>query len=468
MEGSIRTRYAPSPTGPLHMGGARTALFNYLFAKHHGGAFALRIEDTDVERSERRFESDILESLGWLGISADEGPGTAGYFGPYRQSERLATYRRYLASLMASGRAGWCAVRTATPSGGYPVPHRCDSHGGFGAAGEGIIRFRLNAAKTESVTFEDMIRGRLSVSRAALGDFSIAKNLDAPLYNFAVVVDDHEMRISHVIRGEDHLPNTPKQLLLQEALGFSPPGYAHLPLILGTDRAKLSKRHGATAVREFRDDGYLPEAIVNFLALLGWNPGDDREFFTLAELVDAFDIGRIQKGGAAWNAAKLDWFNGEYLRRKRADDLARAARPYLTAAISNLADFDEGYVAAVVALEQPRLKKLSELADRVAYFFQEPTYERELLRWKRMDDAEVAAALRRAAAIVDGAPAFDAAALSKAFLEAIGEGDRGAVLWPLRVALTGRAASPGPFEIMEILGRANVARRIQRALEKLA
>ena len=319
---SIRVRIAPSPTGPLHIGTARTALFNYLFAKKFGGHFILRIEDTDLERSDKKYEKDIFEGLAWLGIDADEGPAgattnnrqptTDNNYGPYRQSERLATYRPYLEKLLNEGSAFYCfhsekeleAEKKMLMTDKKPLMHWCEFRDlSFADAkkklGQShIIRFKTSHG--QKIVFTDLIRGELSFDSDLIGDFSIAKDIDVPLYNFAVVIDDFEMKISHVIRGEDHISNTPKQLLLIEALGFNKPEYAHLPLILGTDRSKLSKRHGATSVNEYQKD-YLPEALFNFMALLGWNPGDEREIFSKEELVKEFSLEKIHKAGAIFN-----------------------------------------------------------------------------------------------------------------------------------------------------------------------
>ncbi len=476
---AIRTRIAPSPTGALHIGTARTALFNFLFARKHGGAFVLRIEDTDLERSDPKYEEDIFDGLQWLGILPDEGPQEGGAFGPYRQSERSASYRPYLEQLIASGQAYYCphsedeleAEKKDLMADGRNPVHTCQyRQGGAAPSAGGIIRFKTPAGR--ALTFNDLIRGDISFASDLVGDFSIAKDLSTPLYNFAVVVDDHEMRISHVIRGEDHIANTPKQMLLAEALGFGAPIFAHLPLILGTDRAKLSKRHGATSVNEFKEEGYLSEALVNFMALLGWNPGGEREIFSMDELIRTFDLGHIQKAGAIFNAEKLDWMNGEYIRQKSTAELRELALPYLAEFLEG-ADAEAGIpppdIEKIILLEQPRLKKLSELKERVEYFFREPDYPPELLVWKNMSDQEVRNSLARSQKMLaDTAPEdFGPEDLQNNFLLAIGVGDKGALLWPLRAALTGRKASPGPFEILAILGKDRSLRRIAHALSKV-
>lgn len=397
---NVRTRYPPSPTGPLHIGGARTALFNYLFAKQAGGSFVLRIEDTDRERSRREYEADICESLAWLGVEADEGPESGGEYGPYRQSERTASYTPYLERLLTEGNAFTCfhtaaeleaEKRELIAAKQNPV-HRCEHREASAAEREklhtakreSIIRFKTPPGRT--IRFRDLIRGEIATESDLLGDFSIAKDTHTPLYNFAVAIDDAEMQISHVIRGEDHISNTPKQILIQEALGLPLPAYAHVPLILAPDRSKLSKRHGATSVLELRDAGYLPEALVNFIALLGWNPGGERELFSMDELIAHFDLAKVQKSGAVFNITKLEWLNGEYIRKKTPCELLTLAKPHLERRISTLAQFGDDYAEQVVALEQPRLKKLSDIGEEVAYFFRAPDYDTGMLRWKAMSD----------------------------------------------------------------------------------
>lgn len=475
---AVRTRIAPSPTGPLHTGTARTTLFNYLFTKKQSGEFIARIEDTDIERSDPKYEAEILESLEWLGIAADESPIRGGPHGPYRQSERLASYPPYLERLLANGQAYYCphseeeleAERKRLWAAGRPPLHQCEYRGSKKSE-RGIIRFTTPAGRR--LAFDDIIRGAISFESDLIGDFSIAKDLKTPLYNLAVVIDDYEMKISHVIRGEDHIPNTPKQMLIAEALRIPSPAYAHLPLILGPDRAKLSKRHGATAIGELRDQGYLPEAVVNFMALLGWNPGGDSEIFSMAELIRNFDLAKVQKSGAIFNLEKLDWMNGEYIRNKSPAELTTLAVPYLSDflqfSIPN-DQFSSEYIEKVITLEQPRLKKLSEIGERVDYFFREPEYDRELLHWKIMSEGEVAESLRRSQAIVESIPNSDFAGEKNEmlFLAEIGENEKGKTLWPLRVALTGKKASPGPFDIMAILGKDKTIARLAQAMAKIS
>ncbi|MEK9148229.1 MAG: glutamate--tRNA ligase [Patescibacteria group bacterium] len=465
----VRTRIAPAPTGPFHIGNARTALYNYLFAKHNGGKFVLRIEDTDVSRSEKKHELEIFASLRWLGIEPDEGPDQGGSYLPYRQSERTAGYSRELERLIASGQAYYCphsdtdmaAEKQKQLESKQPPVHRCEwrERGvGEGQPSGGIIRFKTPADRT--ITFEDLIRGSISFESNLLGDFSMAKDLSTPLYNFAVVIDDQAMNISHVIRGEDHVSNTPKQILIQEALGLMRPAYAHLPLILGPDRAKLSGRHGATAIREFREAGYLPEALVNFMALLGWNPGDDRELLSMGELIREFDLARVQKSGAIFNIQKLNSLNGEYIRRKPAANLLDAARPFLPEAPDN-------FHLQVIAVEQPRLKKLSDLRE-AGFFYQQPEYDSSLLHWKDMTEQDVRESLIRTREVIEVASEFSQKHLETIFTAITKAGDKGRFLWPLRVALSGKKASPGPFEIMAILGKSETLKRIDLARRKIS
>lgn len=481
----VRVRLAPSPTGPLHIGTARTALFNYLFAKKNKGKFILRIEDTDLERSDKKYEKDILEGLKWLGIEADESPEKGGAHGPYRQSERIESYKKYISKLLREGNAFYCfhserelaEEKEKLLEAKRPPIHLCEyrtmdlkeAEALIGIKGDYIIRFKTPAGR--KIAFPDIIRGEVAFASDLLGDFSIAKKIDVPLYNFAVVADDYEMKISHVIRGEDHISNTPKQLLLLEALGFSKPEYAHLPLILGPDRSKLSKRHGAISVGEYREQGYLPEALFNFMALLGWNPGDNREIFSKEELIKEFSLEKVQKSGAVFDLTKLDWMNGEYIRQKSVEELMELCEPHLKRSdFPKLRNIRKSDLQKIIALEQPRLKKLSELPEKVDYFFTKPKYEKGLLRWKNMNDEEITSSIDKSLKILQNLllkSDFNKVNLEKIFFEAMGPGDKGQLLWPLRAALTGKKASPGPFEIIEILGAEETLKRLKIAKEIL-
>ena len=339
-----------------------------------------------------------------------------------------------------------------------------------------IIRLKVLAGV--DICFSDLIRGEICFNSNTLGgDFSLAKASRPgeflPLYNFAVVVDDLLMKITHVIRGEDHISNTPKQILISRVLDFSLPQYAHLPLILGPDKSKLSKRHGAVSVGDYRDMGYLPEALVNFTSLLGWNPGTDKEIFSLEELAGEFDMAKVQKGGAVFNIDKLDWLNGHYLRQLEPAELARRAVPYLAKQnFINLGNYDSEYIKKVITLEQPRLKKLGEVGDRVGFFFKKPQYESELLVWRDMLFRDVMASFETSREALEAMPEenWTRENLEKVLLEKAKEakkGDKGRLLWPLRAALSGLEASPGPFDILDILGKQESIARIDIAIKKL-
>jgi len=479
--GEVRTRIAPSPTGYLHIGLARTALFNYLFTKKHEGSFVLRVEDTDLERSSLEFEKDIIENLKWLGIDWDEGPDIGGKYGPYRQTQRTDMYKKYIEKLIAEDKAYYCfcseeeleAQRQYQMSRGLAPKYsgKCanlDKETVKKYLSEGkpsVIRFRIIPKKLH---FDDLIRGRVEFDTELMGDIVIAKNLETPLYNFAVVIDDFEMKISHVIRGEDHISNTPKQILIQEALGFSQPLYAHLPLILGTDRSKLSKRHGATSVSDFRKQGYLPEALINFMAFLGWNPGDEREIYSMNSLIKEFSLEKVQKAGAVFNIKKLDFLNGFYIRQRSPEKLTELCLPYLIEAgfiIKEKADLE--YLKKIISIYQERLKKLSEIVELTDFFFKEKlNYDKNLLRWKEMSDKEIKDSLNKLEKLLSKVKLED---WNKTNLECVllpeseKIGDRGKLLWPLRVALTGKEASAGPFEIAEILGKEKTIKRIKEA-----
>mgnify|MGYP001233167528 CR=1 FL=1 len=478
----IRVRIAPSPTGTLHIGTARTALFNYLFAKKNEGSFVLRIEDTDLERSDPKWEKDIIDNLKWLGIKWDEGPDVKGEYGPYKQSERLSSYAKYLKKLFKEGKVYHCfcsedeleAERQYLMSIGEPAKYsgKCreipekEVKKRLAEGKKSVIRFKVSGKKMK---FKDLIRGNLEFDTLLIGDIAIAKDLATPLYNFAVVVDDFEMKITHVIRGEDHLPNTPKQILIQEALDFPRPEYAHLPLILGSDRSKLSKRHGATAVSDYREDGYLSETIVNFMAFLGWNPGTEREIYSLRSLVKEFSLEKVQKGGAVFNIKRLDYLNGFYIRQKSIKKLAEISIPYLKKAKLIKEDPDIEQLKKIISIYQERLKKLSELPDLVDFFFKDKIeYNKGLLKWKEMTDEEIKDSLDKLEELLSKIKLsnFNKENLEKILLIEAGRmGDRGKLLWPLRAALSGKESSAGPFEIAEILGKEKVLKRIKEAKE---
>jgi len=511
--GEVRTRFAPAPTGFLHIGGARTALFNYLFAKKYQGSFILRVEDTDIERSKPEYEKDVLDNLKWLGIEWDEGPDIGGNYGPYRQSQRGKIYTKYLEKLLNEKRAYFCfcseeeleAERQYQMSIGQPPRYsgKCaqlsqEEVKKYLAEGKkSVIRFKTPSKK---IIFKDSIRGEVEIDSALIGDFVIAKDLNNPLYNFACVIDDSEMKISHVIRAEEHLSNTPKQILIQEALNWAnKPEYAHLPLVLGPDRAKLSKRHGAVSILEYRKQGYLPETLVNFMAFLGWNPGTEREIYSMASLIKEFSLERVQKPGATFNIKRLDFLNGFYIRQRSIEKLTELCIPYLIekGLIKQLKENPEivklpledkvefeiketgeeinlNYIRKIVSIYQERLKKLSEIAELTDFFFKDKiNYQKELLKWRDMSNQEIRKSLDKLEKIFSKIKVekwkrenLEIKLLTEAekFAKEIKRvGDRGYLLWPLRVALTGKEASAGPFEIAEILGREKVLKRIREA-----
>jgi len=459
----IKTRIAPSPTGPLHIGTARTALFSWIYAKQNGGSFVLRIEDTDIERSDERFEKDIIDGLEWLGLECDEGP--------YRQSERVEVYGKHLQKLLEEKKAFWCnhseeelaEERQTQMQNKEALRHKCSFRDG--GADSGIIRIKNDT--DGSVQFDDLIRGSVSFKANLLGDFSLAKDTTTPLYNFAVVVDDYDMEISHVIRGEDHIPNTPKQILIQRALGIGSPVYAHLPLILGSDRSKLSKRDGASSVNEYKKEGYLPDAVFNFMALLGWHPKDDRELFSKEDLLKEFSFDRIQKGGAVFDKEKLSWMNGEYIKRYNTPDLAGALLQFLPDEWADIANKQKDFWNNIVSLEKERISKLSEITELVDYFFKEPQFSKELLRWKdKQEYDDIVRHLNAVSDIVSGLSEdnFTEKDLESALMKYADKEGRGDVLWPFRVALCGKRKSPGPFEIGAVLGKEKVIQRVRYAI----
>lgn len=460
----VRVRIAPSPTGYLHIGTARTALFNYLFAKQNKGEFILRIEDTDLERSEEKYEKDIVESLEWLGLAWDEGP--------IKQTDRLEIYEKYLNQILTEGSAYYCFCskeqleeeKQAMLAQGFPSKYsgRCRALTAdqikekMKSAESHVIRLKVPEIK---ISFQDIIRGEITFDAALMGDIVIAKDLRVPLYNFAVVVDDEEMEISHVIRGEDHIANTPKQILIQRALGFGEPEYGHIPLILNADRSKMSKRFAATSINEYREKGYLPEAMVNFMALLGWHPQDDKEIFTIDELAKVFDINRIQKAGAVFNIDKLDWLNAQYIKKMDAESLAKLLKVKPTE--QNL---------RIVESTKERLKKLSDFKDLAGFFVEVAEYDPNLLVWKNSTKEKTLANLKEAEQIISAIISDDFAKnkLEKVLMpiaEARGKGD---FLWPIRIALSGLEKSPGPFEIMEVIGKKETLARVGEAIKSLS
>lgn len=465
----IRARFAPSPTGPLNFGGARTALFNWLFTRHEGGSFILRIEDTDLERSKPEFEENIKDSLSWLGLEWDEF---------YRQTDRVDRYTHHIESLLEKGLAYYCfcspeeteAEQQAQMSQGLQPKYsgKCRSLSLEEARKriqneKSVIRLRV---AEKEISFNDLVRGKVTFNLMLVGDFIIAKNNKEPLYNFANVVDDFETNITHVIRGEEHISNTPRQIAIQEALGFSSLIYAHLPLILASNKKKLSKRDLAKSVLDYKNDGYLSSAIDNFLVLLGWHPKEDREVLSIEEMKKEFSFERVQKSGGIFNIDKLNWFNGYYIRMMSDETLAVCLESFVPEEWVK----DKDRFLRVVCVEKERMKTLCDFSENARFFFELPTYDPQLLIWKQATHESIIENLKESHKILEQIEWGDfkkniVESKMMAFAEMRGRGD---VLWPLRVALSGRDASPGPFDLIEIFGKKESLERISYAIKKLS
>jgi glutamyl-tRNA synthetase len=479
-----RVRFAPSPTGHLHVGGARTALFNWLYARRHGGAFVLRIEDTDVERSSDDMVGGILDGLRWLGLDWDEGPGVGGPHGPYFQSARLDRYRAAAARLVELGRAYYCyctaerlraeRVRADARGEGWKYDRAClalapDRIRAFEREGAPrAVRFKVPDGGT---AFDDAVHGRIAFDGSNIEDFVILRSDSHPTYHLSVTVDDVEMAITHVIRGDDHISNTPKHVLLYEALGAPVPRFAHVPLIMGGDRKRLSKRHGATSVAEYRRQGYLPAAVVNFLALLGWSPGDDRELMSVDELIASFTLEGISGGNAVFDTGKLDWMNGQYIARMPGEALGNAVRPFLSAA--GLAD--DGLVRDRVSFHRllemlrPRAKRLTDFVDQAKPLVTEPVEYEDEAATRHLSSPDLDGHVTALVAELGSLASWDGAGIEAAVRRTADA--RGIKAGPLihatRVAVTGRTASPGLFEVLAWLGRERTMARLGRLVESL-
>ncbi len=476
MPGAVRVRFAPSPTGHLHVGGARTALFNWLFARGQGGTFVLRIEDTDRARSTDESERDVLEDLKWLGLTWDEGPGADGGHGPYRQSARLDIYQDHAGRLLADGKAFHCycsddeleAKRKGALAAGR-VPQydgACrdltdEQRAEHERAGRRpVVRMR---GPVSDVTVADLVRGNVEFRQEMLGDFIIMRSDGRPTYNFAVVVDDALMEITHVIRAEEHLPNTMRQVLLYEALGYPLPIFAHVSLIVDKDRSKLSKRRGATSVAEFREQGYIPGGLINYLALLGWSPPEGEEVMSLPELVERFDLSRVSASPAAFDEDKLDWVNAHHLREEPLPEVAALAMRFAEEAGLFEPDFQR--FEAMVGLAREGLSRLCDLPDAISYFFDDHLELADDAReWLSRGDAKqlIASLVKR---FEQSDEQLDAGAFTAA-LKGAGKdaGVKGKELFmPVRSALTGRTHGPALGEVAAVLGRERVVARLMRA-----
>lgn len=483
MEKKLKVRFAPSPTGPFHIGGARSALFNWLVARHADGTFLVRIEDTDLKRSTKESEENIKDSLKWLGMNWDEGIDVGGPHGPYRQTERLDLYKKEVQRLLDEGKAYYCycsaeelekSRKAQLDAGKTPIyDEHCrhlteEEKARYEAEGRKPV-VRLKVRKDGVFAFDDMVRGHVEFQAAGVGDFIIMKSDGIPVYNFAVVIDDAFMEVTHVIRAEEHLSNTPRQLAIYEALGYKPPKFGHISLILGEDHKKMSKRHGATSVTEYRNMGYLPEAVVNYLALLGWTPKGEQEIFTEEELIKQFSMKRVSSNDAVFDINKLNWINFQYMKKLDADQLYDLIVPFLVKA---------GYVDATVSEEKKDwLKKViwfmkdhiyfaGQAADELRFFFEDmPALTDEAIL--SIMKAETSGKLLKA--FIEDLKAletFDQAEIKKCFNACMkAQGIKGKAAYePTRIALTGATQGPGMFEMMELFGREKTMDRLEAAL----
>lgn len=440
----IITRFAPSPTGLLHGGNYRTAVFSYLFARKHNGKFIVRIEDTDRERSKKEYEENILESLSWLELEYDE---------LHRQSDLLPKHSQALQKLIDTGHAYISKEEAKDGSGNIRE----------------LVRFK-NPGKR--ISFEDLIRGTIEIDTTDLGDFVIAKSITEPLFHIAVVVDDAEMGVTHIVRGEDHIANTPRQILLYEALGYTIPRYAHLPLVLDDSRAKLSKRRGAQPLTYYRDNGYLPSAILNFLALLGWNPGTDKEIFTKEELVHVFSLERVQKSSGIFNVEKLNWINKEHIKLLSKEEQLRYVEEFLPDNIKQLDGYSKEKLLQMSNVMIEHITHFGEIRTmaengELSYFFAAPEFPKEKLFWKEENDvAKLIDRLTTVRGLIEAVDQneFTAENIKDSLWDYATKEGRGQVLWPMRFALSGREKSPDPFQLATILGKEETLKRLGRAI----
>ncbi|HSE59849.1 MAG TPA: glutamate--tRNA ligase [Nitrospiraceae bacterium] len=464
----VRVRFAPSPTGYLHIGGVRTALFNWLYARRHHGAFILRIEDTDQSRSTEEAITAILEGMRWVGLDWDEGP--------YRQTDRMELYREHALRLFKAGQAYWCVCtaeeleerrKEALAKGLQPrYDGRCRERGIANPTGDAALRFR--APQEGQTVIEDLVKGRVVFDNAVLDDLIILRSNGYPTYNFSVVVDDALMGITHVVRGDDHLTNTPRQVPIFQALGFQVPQFGHLSMILGSDKARLSKRHGATSILAYRDMGYLPEAMLNYLVRLGWSFGD-QEVFSLQEMIERFSFDNVQKSSAVFNPEKLLWLNAQYIKQSEPKRVAEQLQPFLErAGVGAEAAGKSGeWMERLVLAFRERSQTLEEMAQAAIPYLRSDIQMDEAAAKKFLTPA-IAPLLERLADRFAAVPDFDKEGLEAAFKNVIAEAGikMGELAQPVRVALTGRTASPGLFEVIDLLGRDGTLERLRRAVSR--
>lgn len=483
MEKKLKVRFAPSPTGPFHIGGARSALFNWLVARHADGTFLVRIEDTDLKRSTKESEENIKDSLKWLGMNWDEGIDVGGPHGPYRQTERLDLYKKEVQRLLDEGKAYYCycsaeelekSRKAQLDAGKTPIyDEHCrhlteEEKAKYEAEGRKPV-VRLKVRKDGVFAFDDMVRGHVEFQAAGVGDFIIMKSDGIPVYNFAVVIDDAFMEVTHVIRAEEHLSNTPRQLAIYEALGYKTPKFGHISLILGEDHKKMSKRHGATSVTEYRNMGYLPEAVVNYLALLGWTPKGEQEIFTEEELIKQFSMKRVSSNDAVFDINKLNWINFQYMKKLDADQLYDLIFPFLVKAgyvEESVTEEKKAWLKKVIWFMKDHIYFAGQAADELRFFFEDmPALTDEAIL--SIMKAETSGKLLKA--FIEDLKAletFDQAEIKKCFNACMkAQGIKGKAAYePTRIALTGATQGPGMFEMMELFGREKTMDRLEAAL----
>ncbi|MBF0568345.1 MAG: glutamate--tRNA ligase [Nitrospirae bacterium] len=463
MSDDIRVRFAPSPTGYLHIGGARTALFNYLFARRHNGKFILRIEDTDRSRSTDEYIEAIIDGMKWLNLDYDEGP--------FRQTDRTELYRQYVNLLLEEGRAYYCycsaeeleSKRKLATAAGKPPRYdgTCRDLKNPEAEIKPVVRFKM--PQYGSTMVDDLIKGKIVYENSVFDDIIIMRSDDTPTYNFVVVVDDIEMGITHIIRGDDHLNNTPKQMHIYEAFGHTPPKFAHLPMILGSDKARLSKRHGATSVQAYREMGYLPDALLNYLVRLGWSHSD-QEIFSKAELIEKFSLEHVGSSAAVFNPEKLLWMNGEYIKAASPEGLIPLLAPFL----GSVDLVDKQWLARAIVTLQERSRTIVELANSMHYYIEEDVVIDEKAGKKFLTNETkpyLTALIERLTALED----FTAKQIEAVFMSLLAEFNvqLGKIAQPTRVAITGNTVSPGIFEVIELVGKERTIKRLQKALAKI-
>ncbi len=459
-----RVRFAPSPTGQLHIGGARTALFNYLFTRHNSGQFLVRIEDTDLERSKKEYIDQICESMTWLGLDWDEDL--------VYQSKRTDMYQKAISHLLDSGHAYRCFAskqeldKIREESGSYSYPgiwrDRPASETETELEKGTPFTIRLRVPEGEETSFDDLIYGSITVSHTEIDDFIIARSDGSPVYNLTNVVDDHYMEITHVIRGEDHISNTPKQILMYRAFGWDVPTFAHLPMILGQDQKRLSKRHGATGVQSYRDEGYQPEALLNYLSLLGWNPGTEEEVMSLKEIIEKFDFSHVHKKGAIFDEKKLNWISSQHIAKQSNEDILSGIRQINSDWGNSTSD---SFCMNVIDLMKIRSKSLTELMEHSRYFFEDPTCfdQKELRKFWKDDTCDI---VENVKTILNELEPWDEQSLEeklKSFMEE-NEYGFGKVMKPIRFSISGTVNGPSLFSILNLLGKETVLRRIELAL----